>query len=65
MFFKKKINFEEEIKNIYSLLVQNKLQKAHKLLSNLIKAKNFPQALNIDIARIYFDLNNNKSSYYK
>lgn len=63
MFFKKKINFEDEVKNVYSLIVQNKTKQAQKSLLRLLKNKDFPSSLDIEVARIYFGLNNLKSAY--
>ena len=63
MFFKKKINFEEEIKKIKYLITQNKTKQIQRLTEKLLKNKSFPNDLDIEIARIYFAINNFKSAY--
>lgn len=63
MFFKKNINFEEEIKKIKYLITQNKTKQIQRLTEKLLKNKSFPNDLDIEIARIYFAINNFKSAY--
>ncbi len=67
MFFGRKVNFEDKIKEINSQIEKGKFSNAQKMLLKLLKNKDFPENLTLQAARIFFKTKDYKKAleYYQ